>query len=146
MPQFYPELHVRKMVKGKDVYYHLPWTPIKKADRYEVAKSVPALSGIFEIFYQNEKKNYILLTLEPAWYGGVQGKIRENIDYELQEDPVKRKILEDKPLFFRFVLTDCWPDIQDIMFYLIRKYRGGDVPGLESSGRYRQVYLKQDGL
>lgn len=145
MPQFYPELHVRKMVIGPDAHYHLPWTPLKKADRHEVSLKVPALAGIFEIFYQDEKKHQILLTLEAAWYGSVQSKIREKIDSELEGSPGKKTILEDRPLYYRFVLCDSWPDIQDIMGYLIKKYRG-EVPGLRDSGRYRRVYLKQDGL
>lgn len=135
---------VTSYVKDKDVYYTVAWTPLAKADRYKIATGLPALSGIMEIYWEDEKKKLHLMTLEHCWYGGVRGKIREKIDEDLETDPKRKKILEDRELYYRYVLTDSWKDIQDLMFFFIQRHRPG-AP-VTSSGRYEKIFVRENPL
>ena len=36
-----------------DVYYTLTWTALTRADKYKITTSVPAIAGMYELYYMD---------------------------------------------------------------------------------------------
>lgn len=136
---------VTKMVKRGEVFFRVPWTPLREADRHEVAMRVPSLAGLFQLYWEDGKKKLHLFSLEPAWYGGLRAKIAEKLDSDFETDPGRKAVLADRKLFYRYVLVDTWDDVKDLMcLYLqIHQPQLGILP---SSGRYTRIHIQENPL
>ncbi len=44
---------VKKEVRGRNVYFTVNWSRLKKGDKYEIVRSVPSDAGIFELYYMD---------------------------------------------------------------------------------------------
>jgi len=93
---------ISSTVKKGEAYYTLVWSPLKKADKYEVTLKVPSVAGLFELYRMDENKKLNLLSVTHAWYGGLRSQIRAAIDPEATHDPVKIAELEDAELYYRY--------------------------------------------
>lgn len=133
---------VTKKIRNDSVYYTVTWSNLEKADRHRISQTVPAVSGIYEIYYVDEREIFHLFEVSQAWYGGLRGQIREKTDPELQSDPRKREILNERDCYYRFTKVNSVGDISDILFFLFETYFP-KTNRLQSSGRYRQIYLKE---
>mgnify|MGYP000980731582 CR=1 FL=1 len=51
-----------------DAYYTLTWTALTRADKYKVTTSVPAIAGMYELYYMDTHKRLNLLAITHAWY------------------------------------------------------------------------------
>lgn len=133
---------VVKVIRDQDVFYTIPWTPLRIADRHEIALRVPALAGLFEIFWEDEKKRLHLFSLEPAWYGGLRAKLAEKLDTDFEKNPWRRTILLNYRLHYRYVFLDSWDDVKDLMCIFLQIYQP-HLGILSSSGRYKNIHIKE---
>jgi len=132
-----------KKVKEDDAFYELHWTPLTEADRFKIHGQVPSMSGIYELYYQDDSGRLNLLDIDMAYYGGLRNRIREAIDPQLEiVDPERKAILEDYPLYFRFTLCDYLDDMRDTLSVYL-DIRFPEWEGEDPSGRYTHVYLKE---
>lgn len=125
-----------------NIYYTLVWSPLTKADKYEVTLRVPSVAGLFELYRMDKDKKLNLLAVTHAWYGGLRSEIRAAIDPDATNDPVKKAELADAELYYRYAASDSFPDILDVVWFLHATYFPDDVR-VENSGRYPRMYLNE---
>ncbi len=133
---------ISSTIKNGEAYYTLVWSPLKKADKYEVTLKVPSVAGLFELYRMDESKKLNLLSVTHAWYGGLRSQIRAAIDPDATHDPVKIAKLEDAELYYRYSMSESFPDILDVVWFLHTTYFPDDIR-LEHSGRYSRMYLNE---
>jgi hypothetical protein len=133
---------IRLAKRGDDAHFALTWTKMRQADRWTVAKSVPAVGGVFELYWQDERKKLRLLAVESARYGGLRSEIRRWIDPELTQDKGRAAILADHPLFYRYARTDSSDDMADVVWFFRATYFP-EAPGVSHSGRFKRIYLTE---
>ncbi len=136
------EPKVTKLVEAPDVYYTVFWSRLQKADRYEIIKKVPSVSGIFELYYQDEHKQLNLFHIAKAWYGGLRARLRKETDPELEEDKTKKEILEKNDCFYRYTVISSYADMSDILFFFAATYRP-HMHKVVASGRYENIYVNE---
>lgn len=125
------------------VYYTLRWSPVKKADKYEITRSVPAVGGIAELFYMDAEGKLNLFCLQRSWYGGIRALLRERCDPAIEKDPWRLSILvkwRDR-IYYRWTNCESFADMKDIMFYLVEVENPGHAA--DSSGRYEKIFVKE---
>ena len=129
--------------KNEDVYYFVQWSPLSKADRYDIISKVPSLAGIFEIYWMDELKRLRLFVVGQTNYGGLRSEIRRITDPELcKNDEKMRKILEEKEIWYRYAPTDSANIMSDIVWFFMQTYFP-EKDTLKNSGRYVNIYLKE---
>jgi hypothetical protein len=138
------DYQVKKAEKGQDAYYTVPWTPIVKADKYDIVKRAPALPGVIELYFMDSHKKLNLFYVGKSWYGGIRSSLRCLTDPELEKDERRRAIVaeHEKELYYRFALCDSNGDMDDIVFFFMATYSPGQTKIL-SSGRYEKIYLEE---
>jgi len=52
--------------KNGEAFYTLMWSPLTKADKYEVTLKVPAISGVYELYRMDDHKSLNLLSVTHA--------------------------------------------------------------------------------
>lgn len=127
-------------VKGSDVYYTLTWSALAKADKYSVSAKVPAVAGIYELYKMDKEKKLNLLSVTYAWYGGLRSQLREAIDPDATTDPVKKAVLTDAELYYRYAPGDRLETLLDVVWFLHVDYFPNDVR-VQNSGRYANIFL-----
>ncbi len=130
--------------EGEDaVYYTLRWSPFAKADKYEITRSVPAIGGIAEIYYRDEKGKLNLFCLQRSWYGGLRAVLRERCDASIEKDPWRLSILVKwrERIYYRWTNCESFADMADVMFFLVECSCPG--AGGESSGRYGRIFVNE---
>lgn len=133
---------ITRTVKKGEAYYTLVWSPLTKADKYEITMRVPSVAGLFELYKMDKDKKLNLLAVTHAWYGGLRSQLRAAVDPDATSDPVKKAELEDADLYYRYAVSDSLPDILDVVWFLHSTYFPADVR-VEHSGRYTRVYLDE---
>jgi len=129
--------------KNDDIYYFVQWSPLSKADRYDIISKVPSLAGIFEIYWMDEKKRLRLMIVGQTNYGGLRSEIRRITDPELcKNDEKMRKILEEKEIWYRYAPTDSANMMSDIVWFFMQTYFP-EKDNLKNSGRYENIFLKE---
>lgn len=136
------EARVEKRIKGNKVYFTIQWSPLKKADKYDIISSVPSMGGVFELYYRDDRKRLVLIERSRAWYGGLRSRIRKSVDPELQPDARLRQILEEYDLYYRYSLLESRDDMIDIIYFFERA-RQTQKSKPEHSGRFETIYLKE---
>jgi len=129
--------------KNGDVYYTVNWSPLEKADRYTIISKVPAVAGIFEIYWMDDHKKLRMFKVDKIIYGGLRSELRRLTDPELNRTDEKvRKILEEKEIYYRYAATDSNNIMDDVIWFFMKTYFP-DVNTLIHSGRYNAIYLKE---
>jgi hypothetical protein len=135
---------IEKLEKNQDVYYTVYWSPLLEADKYLVNKYCPAMAGIVELYYLDEKKKLRVLRREHVWYGGVRGRLREAVDPILEmKDKALQNLLEKAKLFARYSLSESIPDMEDILFFFDDPPIKPQSGVYEDSGRYEKIFVKE---
>ena len=130
--------------KNGDIYYSVKWSPLAKAEKYDIIFKVPALAGIFEIYWMDEGKRLRLFFVEKTSYGGLRSEIRRITDPELCINNEKtKKILEEKEIYYRYSLTDSAKVMDDVIWFFMKTYFPDDTPTTNHSGRYENIFLKE---
>jgi hypothetical protein len=133
---------IRVRSSGKRAYYSVAWSALVKADRWKIAKCVPAVGGVFEIYWMDERKHLRLMTVASARFGGLRSEIRRLTDPELVEDSRTAAILEDKDIYFRYAESDSVAAMADVVWFF-RKTYFPENPGVSHSGRYEVVFAEE---
>lgn len=136
------EPRITKQVDAGNAYFTVFWSPIRKAEKYDIIKTVPSVSGLFELYYQDAKKKLVLLYVAKAYYGGLQNEIRKRTDAELEDNPLRRKILEEHDCYYRYVPSHSYADLTDILYFFSSTYFP-DKGLHEHSGRYSDIFVKE---
>ena len=126
-----------------DVYYTLRWSPFAKADKYEITRSVPAVGGIAEVYYQDSQGKLNLFCLQRSWYGGLRAVLRERCDPILEKDPWRLSILVKwrERIYYRWTNCESFADMADVMFFLVETSCPSAGPA--SSGRYDRIFVNE---
>jgi len=128
--------------KNGEIYYTVVWSALKKADKYEITLKVPSVAGLYELYRMDKEKKLNLLAVTHAWYGGLRSQLRAVIDPELTNDPVRKAELENGDLYYRYTVSNSFPDILDVVWFLHSTYFPDDIR-VEHSGRYPRMYLDE---
>jgi len=131
-----------KVVDG-EAFYTLAWSAMAKVDKFTIMKKVPAMSGIFELYYLDDHKNLFCFYISRVWYGGLRGAIREATDPLIVLDQKRKDVLEGKECYFRYTVVTSFLDIKDLMNQIGLK-RGNPDAAPPDSGRYAELYLKEE--
>ena len=133
---------LRKQVDSGIAYYTVCWSPLKKSDKYEIIQCVPAMAGLFELYYMDEKKKLNLFFLGKVWIGGLRHRIRRLTDPEIEMDLKRREVLEKYDCYYRFCLTDHQDDLDDVFYFFSGRYQP-DNQRAEHSRRYQAIYVEE---
>lgn len=140
---WYMDCGISAKEKNNDVHYFVKWSPLAKADRWEIHAKVPALAGIFELYWMDEKKRLRLFIVGRTHFGGLRSEIRELTDPELCNNNEKRKkILEEKEIWYRFAPTDSSKVMADVIWHFNSTYFPDNTTE-EHSGRYENIFMTE---
>jgi hypothetical protein len=130
--------------KKGDVHYFVNWSPLSVADRHEIIRKVPAVAGVFEIYWMDENKRLRMFYVGQTNYGGLRSEIRRLTDAELCKDNEKiRKILEEKEIWYRYAATDSSKVMADVVWYFMKTYFPENPPA-KHSGRYNKIFMTEN--
>jgi len=133
---------LQKSVKHNDAFYKLNWSRLAEAERHDIMRIVPSVSGIYELYYQDIKKQLRLFFVSIAWYGGLRNAIREKTDLELEIDKKRREILEKYKCFFRYSVSNSFNDLKDVLFFFSETYFPGRILK-DHSDRYENIHVEE---
>ena len=133
---------VKKQVRGRNVYFTVNWSRLKKGDKYDIVRSVPSDAGIFELYYMDRKKKLCLFHVGKSWYGGLRNEIRLRTDAELENDKDRKALLDRYDCWYRWSLISSSDDMADILFFFAQTYRPGDQ-AVHGSGRYERIFVNE---
>lgn len=139
---FAQEPRITSVVQKENALFNLYWSPLMEADKYSVSQKVPSVSGIYELYYQDSEKKLNLLTVGPAWLGGLRSQIREDIEPDGRKANNLKIILENSTLFCRYATCPIKEDIEDTLWFLTQLYFG-DKNYTKHSGRYKNICVKE---
>ncbi|HOK00253.1 MAG TPA: hypothetical protein PLW34_11915 [Termitinemataceae bacterium] len=128
--------------QGKDGFFTVCWSKLQKADRHTIVRSVPAVGGIYEIYWMDDHNHLRLLTVGNARYGGLRSEIRRLTDPSLVENPEVVQILNEKTIWFRYAPCDSIADMADVVWFF-RKTYFPENPGVSHSGRFTRIFIKE---
>ena len=131
--------------KNGNIYYYVHWSPLARAERYSIISKVPAVAGIYEIYWMDDNKHLRLFTAEKTSYGGLRSELRRVTDPELcVNDEKTKKILEEKEIWYRYSATDSAVVMDDVIWFYMQTYFP-DNTEVKHSGRYKSenIYLKE---
>lgn len=135
-----PDPVIERMQRNLNGYYTVHWSPLLTADKYKINSSVPAMSGIYELYYRDPYGKLILHDVDLVWYGGLRSRLRRITDPTLEEDLTKREFIAGKKFYFRYSLSKSYKDMQDVIFFLSSSH---GLTALSDSGRFKKVYLRE---
>jgi hypothetical protein len=130
------------MEKDEAVYYTVQWSPLTVADRHTINFTVPAVGGVYEIYWMDDHNHLRMLTVGNSHYGGLRSEIRRVTDPELTVDPKARETLENEEIWFRFAPSDSANVMSDVVWFF-RKTYFPENPGVDHSGRFKKIFMKE---
>jgi hypothetical protein len=128
--------------KGQDVNYFIHWSPLSVAERWTINAKVPAVAGIYEIYWMDDHEHLRMLSVGNTHYGGLRSELRRLTDPELITDAKAKKILEEEEVWFRYAPSNSAAVMADVVWYF-RKTYFPENPGVEHSGRFRKIYMNE---
>lgn len=134
---------ISREAEGDCVYFTVRWSRLTLADKYRIVTGVPSVAGIYELYSMDEKKKLNLFHVASVWFGGLRNELRARTDPELEQDPVRRRILEERDCYYRYSLIENSDDMADILFFFDRTYFPGNEPRFQPSGRYVHIHVKE---
>ncbi|MCL1818956.1 MAG: hypothetical protein FWG35_08480 [Spirochaetaceae bacterium] len=134
---------VQKEEKGDRVYYTVNWSAFRKAEKYDIQKAVPAMAGVYELYYRDSEGKLTLFYYGKAWLGGLRAIIRELTDpILLQQKPDLLAIVSRRECFYRYVQCESLPDMEDILNWIAVSYKR-DAAAFPPSGRYAEIRVRE---
>jgi hypothetical protein len=128
--------------KGRDVHYSVTWSPLSPAERWSINTRVPAIAGIYEIYWMDDHGHLRMLCVGVTHYGGLRSELRRITDPELPGDEKTKKILRDAEIWFRYAPSNSAPALADVVWFF-RKTYFPENPGVDHSGRYEKIYMNE---
>jgi hypothetical protein len=136
------DLGISAQEKGDNVYYYVQWSPLALAERWSINSGVPAVGGIYEIYWMDDHNHLRMLAVGDTHYGGLRSEIRRLTDPELTLDAETREILENKKIWYRYSPSDSANVMLDVVWFF-RKTYFPENPGVDHSGRFKKIFLKE---
>ncbi|MDR1803244.1 MAG: hypothetical protein LBQ94_06505 [Treponema sp.] len=136
------DIGISVQVKGDEVYYSIQWSPLTLAERWTINSKVPAVAGIYELYWMDDHDHLRMLMVGDTHYGGLRSEIRRLTDPELTHDSRTRETLENEEIWFRYSLSNSVEALSDVVWFF-RKTYFPENPGVEHSGRFRKIFLKE---
>jgi hypothetical protein len=133
---------ITKRVDAYTVFFTVNWSPLRKAEKFDIVTKVPSMAGLFELYYMDEKKKLNLFYVGRVWIGGLRSRIRRLTDSTLEIDEKRRKVLETKDCYYRFSLSESYNDLTDVFFFFSNTYFP-HTSIAEHSGRFDMIYVKE---
>jgi hypothetical protein len=138
-----PTAVIQKEEKGSRVYYTINWSPLRKAEKYDIQKSVPAMSGVYELYYRDSEGKPALFYYGKAWLGGLRAVIRELTDpILLKQRPELLAIVSKHECSYRYAQCDSLPDMEDVLHWIAVSFGRGEKE-FPPSGRYAEIRVKE---
>ncbi len=134
---------ITKKIKENNAYFSVQWSPLKKAERYDINSSVPAEAGVYQLYYMDNSKRLNLMYIERVWFGGLRSTIRRMTDPDLEFDPKWKTILNQFDCYYRYTLCSSSKDMEDVLFFfgeVMFPHAGKCI----SSGRYTNIFLNEE--
>ena len=128
--------------KGDEVYYYIQWSPLAIAERWTINAKVPAVAGIYEIYWMDDHNHLRMLTVGDTHFGGLRSEIRRLTDPELTLDPKAKETLENEEIWFRYAPTNSADVMSDVIWFFRSTYIP-DNPGVTHSGRFKKIFIKE---
>ena len=137
------EYVISRQEHGSNAYFTVRWSPMAKAEKYSIARSVPAVGGIAEFYFKDREGKLNLFCVQRSWYGGLRALARERCDPVLEKDPWRLSILVKwrERIFYRYTCSDYLGDMQDVMNYLILGSAPENAP--PPSGRFERFFVEE---
>jgi glutamate racemase len=133
---------IKAQERGRDVHYFVNWSPLAMADRWTINAKVPALAGIYEIYWMDDHEHLRMLSVGCTHYGGLRSEIRRLTDPELVDDPSAKKILEEEKIWFRYAPSNSTSAMEDVVWFFMATYFP-ENPRVGHSGRYEKIYMNE---
>ena len=133
---------ITTLEKNGEIAYFVNWSPLAKADRWEINAKVPAVAGIFEIYWMDETKHLRLFQVGQTHYGGLRSELRRITDPELCNNEKIKKILEEKEVWYRYCPSNSTANMKDVIWFFMSSYFPENPP-VEHSGRYKKIFLTE---
>ena len=128
--------------KDGNVYYYVNWSQLAKVDKYEINAKVPAVAGIYEVYWMDDTNHLRMLGLGQTHYGGLRSELRRLTDPELVTDPKTRKTLEEKEIWYRYAPCHSSVMMSDVIWFFMITYFP-ENPKVEHSGRYENIFITE---
>lgn len=132
---------IKKQEDKKDVYFSIYWSKLKKADKYDIASSVPSMGGIYELYYMDDRKKLNLMFMDWVWFGGLRSRLRRLTDSELTFEPEHKRLLVTYDCYYRYALCSSSNDMQDVIFFFGKTHFPDS--DFAHSGRYENIFLTE---
>ncbi len=135
---------IDKREKDGNAYFTVKWSPMRKADKYDIARSVPAVGGVVELYFMDDAKKLNLFCVARSWYGGIRSTLREYTDPDIEKDPYRRAVLVERKdrIYYRWTRTESAKDMDDILFFFMETYSPGSNV-VTPSGRYERIFVAE---
>ena len=140
--RYQPRGVTTKMVDDRDAYYTVVWSRLTKADKYRINATVPAFAGIYEIYWMDDRKKLNYLSVAKTWYGGLRYALRTRTDPELEQDPARRRILDEHDCYYRYSAVSSTLDMDDLLFFFEQIHYPGRW-AQRHSGRYDRIHVRE---
>jgi len=136
------EYGITSAERNENIYYTVEWSPLEKAERYSIIRKVPAVAGIFEVYWMDENSRLRLFIVQKTIYGGLRSEIRRVTDPELCPDEKAKKIIGEKALWYRYAPANSAKTMDDVIWFFMETYFPGEIK-TKHSGRYKNIFLKE---
>jgi hypothetical protein len=136
------EYGITAQEKGENVYYFVSWSPLEVAERWTISAKVPAVAGIYEIYWMDDHNHLRMLSVGQTHYGGLRSELRRLTDAELAVEAAAKAILENEEIWFRYSPSNSAAAMTDVVWFFRQTYFP-DNPGVDHSGRYKKIFLKE---
>ena len=133
---------ITKQVRRNRAYYTIDWSVLQTVARNRINAGVPALPGLWEIYWLQHSRIPRLLKIGTAWRGGLRSTLRTEAD---PERPANREIgeyLASGDCYFHFTVCEDRDDLVDV-YWVLASLRNAPVRVDGDSGRYRDVRIKE---
>jgi hypothetical protein len=133
---------ITKQVEDGVAFFTVRWSPLRKAEKYDIVRHVPSMAGFFELYYMDTNKTLHLFYVSRVWIGGLRSRLRKLTDPDLEDDPKRKHILETRDCYYRYSLSESFMDLTDVFFFFSETYYP-HTSTAEDSGRYDEIYVKE---
>jgi len=100
-----------------DAHFTVRWSPLQKVDKYTIVRSVPAVAGIFELYYKDNHHKLVRFYIAKVWIGGLRSHLRRITDPLLNEDEKWQKVLDERTCYFRYSVCQSYKDMSDVLYF-----------------------------
>jgi len=133
---------ITALEKGSAVYYNIQWSPLDLAERWTINAKVPAVAGIYEIYWMDDHDHLRMMAVGNTHYGGLRSELRRLTDPELTQDKKLRETLENEEIWFRYAPCNSAKMMSDVVWFFRVTYFP-ENPGVSHSGRFEKIYIKE---